>query len=102
VLRFFRKRHQGKAFRDLAQLLSIVVAPHLRRAGLGKRFLDLWMEELRAADIPSFIVFSDNTEGLYFYRKHGGDCLFQFHLRSMLSACFRLHVTKPAVNTQSV
>ena len=54
---------------------SIVVSPAERRLGLGKKFLDLWMETLRAANAPGYIVFTDNLEGIRFYEKYKGTYL---------------------------
>lgn len=89
VLRALRKHQLSHHYTDRAELLSIVVAPTVRRAGLGKRFLAIWHKKLAAEDISSFIVFTDNPEGMKFYEKYGGDCLFRFRLRSLWSACFR-------------
>lgn len=95
ALRVLRKRRLSHDYRDYAELLSIVVAPSDRRLGLGKKFLDVWVDALRAASIPGYIVFTDNMEGIRFYEKYRGECLFKFELHSLWSACYRFQVGKP-------
>ena len=92
ALRVLRKRRLSHSYTDRAELLSIVVSPAERRLGLGKKFLDLWMETLRAANAPGYIVFTDNLEGIRFYEKYKGDCLFKFELKGLWSACYRFSV----------
>ncbi|HVP12644.1 MAG TPA: GNAT family N-acetyltransferase [Phycisphaerae bacterium] len=89
VLRAFKKQRLSRHFEDRAELLSIVVSPEFRRAGLGKRFLNVWTQKLRAAGLPSYIVFTDNPEGIRFYEKYGGENLFKFCMRDLWSACYR-------------
>ncbi|MBN2559853.1 MAG: GNAT family N-acetyltransferase [Phycisphaerae bacterium] len=93
VIRAFRKQRLSRGLEDEAELLSIVVAPSGRRHGLGKAFLDIFFEKLRSVPLLSFIVFTDNPEGYAFYTKYGGECLFQFRLRSLQSACFRFTIS---------
>ncbi len=92
VLRSLRKKRLAHAASDRAELLSIVVSPTLRRSGLGKRFLNIWLQRLRLANIGEFIVFTDNPEGIGFYEKYGGETLFKFQMRSVWSACYRFRV----------
>ncbi len=89
ILRAMKKHRLSRPFSDNAELLSIVVDPSARRLGLGKRFLSAWMKKLRDSTIPSFLVFTDNPEGIKFYEKYGGECLFKFEMRSLWSACYR-------------
>lgn len=98
VIRAYRKKHLSREYAVTAELLSIVVAPSARRLGLGRRFLDAWMKDLRAAGIPTFLVFTDNIEGLNFYQKYGGECLFKFRMGSLWSACFRFDVEQPTAS----
>ncbi len=92
VVRSIRKKRLAHGVPERAELLSIVVAPTLRRSGLGKRFLNLWLHRLRLANIAGFIVFTDNPEGINFYEKYGGETLFKFNMRSVWSACYRFRV----------
>ncbi|MFQ5495416.1 MAG: GNAT family N-acetyltransferase [Phycisphaerae bacterium] len=92
VFRALKKKTLSHDFDDKAELLSIVVSPVVRRAGLGKRFLRVWMDKLQATSLATFLVFTDNPEGLRFYEKYGGQCLFRFQLRSISSACFRFKI----------
>ncbi|HPF38403.1 MAG TPA: GNAT family N-acetyltransferase [Phycisphaerae bacterium] len=89
VLRALRKQSLSRDYPDEAELLSIVVAPDARRLGLGKRFLDIWRTELEEAGLASYIVFTDNPEGINFYEKYGGEKLFKFNMRDKWSACYR-------------
>lgn len=89
VLRALRKQRLSRHFPDRAELLSIVVSPEYRRAGLGKRFLNIWARKLQTAGLQSYIVFTDNPEGISFYEKYGGETLFKFSLQSIWSACYR-------------
>jgi acetyltransferase-like isoleucine patch superfamily enzyme/ribosomal protein S18 acetylase RimI-like enzyme len=89
VMRAFKKQRLSRHFEDRAELLSIVVAPEFRRAGLGKRFLNIWSQRLRAAGLSSYIVFTDNPEGIKFYEKYGGEKLFKFQMKDLWSACYR-------------
>jgi acetyltransferase-like isoleucine patch superfamily enzyme/ribosomal protein S18 acetylase RimI-like enzyme len=89
VLRAFKKQRLSRHFQDRAELLSIVVAPEFRRAGLGKRFLNVWAQKLRVAGLSGYIVFTDNPEGIKFYEKYGGEKLFKFTMRHLWSACYR-------------
>lgn len=91
ILRAMKKQRLSRPFSDNAELLSIVVDPGARRLGLGKRFLSVWTQKLRDNAIPSFLVFTDNPEGIKFYEKYGGECLFKFNMRSLWSACFRFN-----------
>ena len=88
VLRALKKKRLSGNFIEKAELLSIVVSPRIRRSGLGKRFLTIWENKLRETSLPSYIVYTDNPEGLRFYEKYGGKCLFKFKLRGVWSACF--------------
>jgi ribosomal protein S18 acetylase RimI-like enzyme len=89
ILRALKKKSLSKKFREPAELLSIVVSPELRRAGVGRRFLKVWSEKMAANKVDSYLVFTDNPEGLSFYEKYGGQCLFKFVLRGAWSACYR-------------
>lgn len=89
ILRVLKKRRLAHGYSDNAELLSIVVAPTERRLGMGKKFLDLWMETLHKASLPGYIVFTDNREGIRFYEKYRGECLFKFELNTLWSACYR-------------
>ncbi|OWY71172.1 hypothetical protein B7486_11255 [cyanobacterium TDX16] len=89
IIRALKKKRLSKKFREPAELLSIVVSPELRRAGVGRRFLKVWSEKMAANKVDSYIVFTDNPEGLSFYEKYGGQCLFKFFLRGDWSACYR-------------
>jgi acetyltransferase-like isoleucine patch superfamily enzyme/ribosomal protein S18 acetylase RimI-like enzyme len=89
VYRALRKQRLSRHFPDRAELLSIVVSPDYRRAGLGKRFLNIWAGKLQTAGLNSYIVFTDNPEGINFYEKYGGEALFKFSLQSIWSACYR-------------
>ncbi len=92
VIRVLKKRRFSHGYPDNAELLSIVVAPTERRLGMGKKFLDLWMHTLKAASQPGYIVFTDNREGIRFYEKYKGECLFKFELHSLWSACYRFGI----------
>jgi acetyltransferase-like isoleucine patch superfamily enzyme/ribosomal protein S18 acetylase RimI-like enzyme len=92
LMRALRKRQRSHNFPDRAELLSIVVAPWMRRSGLGKSFLDIWMKSLCDASLGSYLVFTDNPEGIRFYEKYNGECLFKFQLRNLWSACYRFQV----------
>lgn len=100
VVRALKKQRLSRHYEDRAELLSIVVAPELRRAGLGKRFLSIWARKLETAGLNSYIVFSDNPEGIKFYEKYGGQTLFKFLLRSLWSACYRFTVGEPALRAE--
>lgn len=89
IRRAFRKQSLSRSYPDAAELLSIVVAPSARRLGLGKRFLDIWRKELELAGLGSYVVFTDNPEGINFYEKYGGERLFKFQLGDKWSACYR-------------
>jgi len=89
VYRALKKQRLSRHFPDRAELLSIVVSPEYRRAGLGKRFLGIWARKLQTAGLKSYIVFTDNPEGINFYEKYGGEPLFKFSLQSVWSACYR-------------
>ncbi len=89
ILRAMKKHRLSRCFSDNAELLSIVVDPSARRLGLGKGFLSVWMNRLRDCQMPSYLVFTDNPEGIEFYEKYGGECLFKFQMRSLWSACYR-------------
>jgi len=97
VLRAVRKQKLSRAFGDDAELLSIVVAPKGRRLGLGKRFLDIWLEKLGQSGQSSYIVFTDNPEGISFYEKYGGEELFKFSMSGLWSACYRFRINKDAL-----
>ncbi|MCB9857921.1 MAG: GNAT family N-acetyltransferase [Phycisphaerales bacterium] len=89
IVRALRKQSLSRDYPDAAELLSIVVAPSARRLGLGKQFLDIWRRELELAGLGSYVVFTDNPEGINFYEKYGGECLFKFQLGEKWSACYR-------------
>ncbi len=89
ALRALKKRKLSRGFDDQAELLSIVVAPEARRSGLGRQLLESWTDRVRSSSLSTFVVFTDNPEGLQFYEKHGGHRLFRFQMRSVASACFR-------------
>ncbi|MFH1417415.1 MAG: GNAT family N-acetyltransferase [Planctomycetota bacterium] len=92
VFRTLKKRHLSRHIADQAELLSIAVLPEFRRARIGKRLLNVWSEKLRAYSLGTYIVFTDNPEGIAFYEKCGGERLFRFSLCSLSSACYRLKV----------
>ena len=92
INRALRKRRLSRHMQDKAELLSIVVAPTLRRTGLGKRFLSIWADRMRESHLTSYIVFTDNIEGIQFYEKYGGERLFKFKLGTVWSACYRFDV----------
>ncbi len=89
IVRAIKKQSLSRDYPDAAELLSIVVAPQARRHGLGKQFLDIWRNELDNAGLGSYVVFTDNPEGINFYEKYGGERLFKFQLREKWSACYR-------------
>lgn len=97
VMRALKKQRLARNFPDRAELLSIVVSPEVRRMGLGKRFLNVWSQKLRSAGLDSYVVFTDNPEGINFYEKYGGETLFKFCLHSLWSACYRFRVDEPSV-----
>lgn len=92
VWRAIRKNYKARKFPDRPELLSIVVSPDVRRSGLGRRFLDTWFTHLQRKRLKEFIVFTDNPEGIGFYRKYGGEELFNFPLGSRRSACYRFQI----------
>lgn len=92
VLRAIRKRRLSREFPDRAELLSIVVSKAERRLGIGRKFLDVWVRKLQDQHIRSYIVFTDNPEGIQFYEKNRGECLFKFEMRALWSACYRFGV----------
>lgn len=94
IIRALKKQYLSRGFTDAGELLSIVVAPDARRHGIGKRFLDIWLRKLESAGLSSYLVFTDNPEGINFYEKYGGERLFKFRLRNKWSACYRF-ATKP-------
>ena len=98
VLRAVRKQKLSRVFDDDAELLSIVVAPSGRRLGLGKRFLDIWLSKLEEAGQSSYIVFTDNPEGISFYEKYGGEELFKFSMSGLWSACYRFRTSGGSPN----
>ena len=100
VLRALKKQHLSRHFEERAELLSIVVAPEMRRAGLGKRFLNIWAEKLRADGLSSYIVFTDNPEGIKFYEKYAGQRLFKFSMRNLWSACYRFELGEPSAMSE--
>lgn len=89
ILRALKKQRLSKSFPDDAELLSIVVAPDGRRMGLGNRFLQIWRDKLIEAGQYSYVVFTDNPEGIKFYEKYGGHELFKFEIHDLQSACYR-------------
>ncbi len=100
ILRALKKHRLSRNFADNAELLSIVVDPSARRLGLGKRFLSAWMKKLRDNAVPSFLVFTDNPEGIQFYEKYGGECLFKFNMRSLWSACYRFRAEQESAQPE--
>jgi ribosomal protein S18 acetylase RimI-like enzyme len=93
LARAIRKRQLAANITDEAELLSLAVLPEYRRHGVGRKLLDAWSGDLRQRGGSSFIVFTDNPEGLRFYAKIGAECLFRFRMGLIESAAFRVSLS---------
>lgn len=78
---------------ERAELLTLGISPMCRRHGLGGKLLAEWHAHLRGVGISDYVVFTDNPEGLRFYEKKGGACLFRVEMGGEVSAAFRMAVT---------
>ncbi|MBN1512512.1 MAG: GNAT family N-acetyltransferase [Phycisphaerae bacterium] len=96
ILRAVLKRHQSRHVADPAELVSIALATDARGSGIGSALVAAWVRELIDAGIPSYVVYTDNADGIRFYERKGGECVFKFHLGRMTSACYRFRVAGPA------
>lgn len=102
VLRSMRKRRLVRDVPDRAELLAISISKDYRRGGLGGKLLAEWHQRLRETGISSYIVFTDNLEGLHFYRRAGGETLFEFRLAGEVSAAFRIWVPPHTTEAESI
>ncbi len=90
VVRGLRKQRLARHIADQAELLAIAIRPGHRRSGIGKHLVREWDGLLLERGIAHYVVFTDNEEGYQFYRRFGGECLFEFTLGAQTSAAFRI------------
>jgi len=88
LLRAILKKRKGRRVHGYPELLAIAVSPKRRRGGIGKELVTRMKEKLAAKDIFHYCVYSDNPEGIQFYRKQGLETVFLFRLGGVESGCF--------------
>lgn len=97
LLRAVKKRRMASPVADLPELLAIAVAPNVRRGGIGGVLLSAMETDLKRRGVSKYCVFTDNEEGIRFYRKNNFETVFCFQLGRTESACFtrelRQHAT---------
>lgn len=92
LIRFLIKKWLGRKVCHLPELMMIAVEPESRRFGIGSKLMSIMEEDLRKRNIKEYCVYTDNPEGLQFYKKLGLETVFCFSLFGKKSACFIKHL----------
>lgn len=94
LTRAWIKKRKSNHLHDIPELTAFAVNPQYRRMGIGRELLSKMESKLSENGHNAYCVFTDNPEGIRFYKKYHFETVFQFRFMGVESACFTKKIEK--------